>query len=80
MDDNFKGGRLGRRSRLEFEPLRRGLRNRSFPLEPAITTSTTVTNLGSRLLYPIKMLASHSADELQKLLQGILKSLPYPEK
>jgi len=29
MDD--KGGRLGRRSRLEFEPLRRGLRNRSLP-------------------------------------------------
>ena len=30
VDD--KGGRLGRRSQLEFEPLRRGLRNRSLPL------------------------------------------------
>ena len=28
-----------RRSRGVFEPLRRGLRNRSFPLEPAITTN-----------------------------------------
>jgi len=29
-----------RRSRGVFEPLRRGLRNRSFPLEPAITTTS----------------------------------------
>ena len=39
VDD--KGGRLGRRSRLEFEPLRRGLRNRSLPLVPAITTNNS---------------------------------------
>jgi len=40
VDD--KGGRLGRQSQLEFEPLRRGLRNRSFPLEPASMTTSAV--------------------------------------